>query len=279
MKLLAVSDLHVGHAENRRALETVTPRPEDWLILGGDVGETPDHLRLVLDTLGPRFARLVWVPGNHELYSRPQDPAELRGLERYQALVALCRERGVLTPEDPYPTWRGEGGPHLLVPMFLGYDYSFRPDDVPYERVLAWAAEEGIYATDEVLYDPHPYPSRAALCHARVALTEARLNAAPALPKVLINHYPLRQDLVFIPRVPRYSPWCGTRLTTDWHRRFGAAVVVNGHLHVRTTVRMDGVRFEEVSFGYPRERRTGRTLEESIKQILPDPGHPATVVV
>jgi hypothetical protein len=30
-------------------------------------------------------------------------------------------------------------------------------------------------------------------------------------------------------------------------------VVVYGHLHIRRTTQYDGVRFEEVSLGYPRE--------------------------
>ena len=33
------------------------------------------------------------------------DPVQLRGEDRYQHLVALCRELGVITPEDPYPVW------------------------------------------------------------------------------------------------------------------------------------------------------------------------------
>ena len=41
--------------------------------------------------------------------------------------MALCREIGVITPEDPYPLWTGDGGP-LIVPLFLLYDYTFRPD-------------------------------------------------------------------------------------------------------------------------------------------------------
>ena len=180
----------------------------------------------------------------------------------------------MLTPEDPYPVWQGEGGPHVIVPMFLLYDYTFRPDDVPVERAVAWAAEAGIAAADEVILDPHPYPSRAAWCHARVAETEARLDALPALPTVLVNHFPLRQDRVILPRVPRFSPWCGTRRTTDWPTRYRASVVVNGHLHVHHSARVDGIRFEEVSFGYPRERRPGRTIEEYVTQILPHPEAP-----
>ncbi|MDI1450259.1 metallophosphoesterase [Polyangium sp. 6x1] len=272
MKLLAISDLHVGFPDNHAAVASLGARPDDWLVLGGDLGETFEHVRFVLDTLAPRFRKLVWVPGNHELYVPPHaPPGEPRGAARYARYVELCRERGVLTPEDPYPVWEGEGGAHLIVPMFLLYDYTFRPDDVPVSDAVAWAAEHGIAAADEFLLDPAPFSSRQAWCHARVAETEARLRAAPGLPKVLINHFPLRQDLVFLPRVPRFSPWCGTRKTTDWHVQFDARVVVQGHLHVRRTVHVDGVRFEEVSYGYPRERRGDRPIDAYVKQILPTP--------
>ena len=72
-------------------------------------------------------------------------------------------------------------------------------------------------------------------------------------PLVLINHFPLRQDLVRLSTIPRFSLWCGTRYTENWHTRFRAAVVISGHLHRPATDWRDGVRFEEVSLGYPRE--------------------------
>ena len=37
MKLFAISDLHVGYAENRWAIERVTPRPEHY----GDTARDP----------------------------------------------------------------------------------------------------------------------------------------------------------------------------------------------------------------------------------------------
>jgi hypothetical protein len=76
---------------------------------------------------------------------------------------------------------------------------------------------------------------------------------------ILVNHYPLRRDLVDIPRVPRFIPWCGTRRTENWHIRFNASVVISGHLHTRRTDWRDGTRFEEVSLGYPHQwdRRLG----------------------
>lgn len=271
-RLLAISDLHLGHAPNREALSSVPAHPGDWLILAGDVGETLDHLALGLETLVPRFERLIWVPGNHELWSTPGD--ELRGEARYRELVALCRSYGVLTPEDPYPVWTGAGPPTVIAPLMLLYDYSFRPADVSLEDAVAWAREDGVLCADERYLHPDPYATRQAWCLARVASTEKRLAAVPdGHATVLVNHFPLRRDLVRLPRIPRFALWCGTRRTGDWHRRFAARVVVSGHLHVRTTRFVDGVRFEEVSLGYPRQWRRERGMQPYLREILP--GHDA----
>ncbi|MCF8481042.1 MAG: metallophosphoesterase [Rhodospirillum sp.] len=279
MRLWAISDLHVGHPDNRTLIQAIPDHGPDWLILGGDLGESLDHLVFVLDTLGPRFAKLLWIPGNHDLWSRPGDP---RGEDKYHQLVEACRVRGVTTPEDPYLLWPGPLPPGLgaeapihLAPLFLLYDYGFRPAEVSLDGVLDWAMEENILCADERLLDPHPHPSRVAWCHTRLKLTEDRLSALPReVRTVLINHWPLRRDLLFIRRVPRFSPWCGTPLTEDWHRRFRAVVVVTGHQHVPRTDWRDGTRFEEVSLGYPREWR--RWLGEapvrpSLREILPGP--------
>ena len=157
MKCWAISDLHLGYEANRNALETLGHYPDDWLILAGDIGETPEQLRQCILELAPRFSQIIWVPGTHELYTTSRDPCQLRGLARYQHLVELCRELGVLTPEDPYPVWPGEGTPTVLAPVFLLYDYSFGPDGYTPEQAIAWAREEGLVATDERLIDPTPF--------------------------------------------------------------------------------------------------------------------------
>ncbi len=272
MRLLAISDLHVGFAQNRAALESLPASPADWLIVAGDVGETEEHLLFVLRTLQSRFAQLVWVPGNHELWTPHTHPEELRGAYKYERLVELARGEGALTPEDPYVTWPGD--PSLLIaPLFALYDYSFRPAHVSLEGALDWAAESNVMCADEALLHPDPYPSREAWCQARCELSERRLAAAAASGKrlVLINHWPLREDLLRLRRIPRFSLWCGTRRTADWHTRFGAVLVVYGHMHVPYTTWRDGVRFEEVSFGYPRERAwRGRPgIESYVRQVLP----------
>lgn len=268
--LFAISDLHVGYAQNRKAFSRLSQHPDDWLILGGDLGETEDHLRFVLDIAAPRFKQLVWVPGNHELYVLQSAPGP-RGEDKYRALIEVCQSYGVLTPEDPYRVFPDNGGgePHLIAPLFLLYDYSFRPSEVPAREAVGWAMESGILCSDEHLLDPQPHSSIRGWCYSRLSDAEERLAAAPDLPKVLINHYPLREELVRLDNIPRFSIWCGTKRTHDWHTRYGARVVVYGHLHMPSTDWIDGVRFEEVSFGYPRQRPSGRTIDDCLRRILP----------
>lgn len=269
MKLHAISDLHLGFEANQRALLQLKSRPSDWLILAGDVGETAAHLDLAFSVLKARFAKLVWVPGNHELWTLSSGSGAPRGRSKYDELVALCRSHGVLTPEDPYPVVTIAGRQIRIAPLFLLYDYSFRPRDVPLERALEWAAEAGLECADEVLLHADPYPGRAEWCRARCEMTERRLEACRNdLPTVLINHFPLREDLAILPRIPRFSIWCGTRQTEDWHLRFNAKVVVYGHLHIRSTSYRDGVRFEEVSLGYPPQWSGSIDPDHCVREIL-----------
>jgi predicted phosphodiesterase len=253
LQLLALSDLHVEHKVNREALLALPARPEDWLILAGDVSDSLRGLAWTLDALAPKFARLLWVPGNHELWSEPN--ASERGEARYAQLVATCRARGVLTPEDEYVEWplALDGARVRIALCFLLYDYTFAPDEHQgQQRAREWAAAGGIMAADEVRLHPDPHASREAWCAARLEATAPRLEqAASTHALVLVNHWPLRRDVVRLGRVPRYSPWCGTRQTEDWHQRFRSLVCVHGHLHVRASDVRDGVRFEEVSLGYP----------------------------
>jgi 3',5'-cyclic AMP phosphodiesterase CpdA len=275
VKLYAISDLHLANRPNRLALKELPSFPDDGLIVAGDVGETEDHLRFALDVLAPRFRRLYWVPGNHDLWTLHLDPHPLRGEAKYRRLVEICGLYGVRTPEDPYERWPEtySDTSYLVAPVFVLYDYSFRPPDVAPEDAVEWAAESGVMCSDEVLLHPDPHASRQAWCAERLRYTERRLEAVAdgGSRLVLVNHFPLRDDLFQLRWIPRFRIWCGTRATEDWHRRFPVAVAVYGHVHIKGTHFRDGVRFEEVSLGYPRDWRQERGVASYLRQILPEP--------
>ncbi|HEX4290741.1 MAG TPA: metallophosphoesterase [Trebonia sp.] len=264
MRLLAISDLHIGYPENRAYADTLAPDdPDDWLIVAGDVGEVFADVGFVLASLANRFARVIWTPGNHELWTLPSDPVAVRGLARYEALVKVCRRFGVLTPEDEFPVFKGSDGPVTVAPLLSLYDYSFAAADVDSSteglRAAALRAADaaGIVAADEGRLHADPYPSVAHWCRERIAATETRL-AAVAGPMVLASHWPLIPAPLARLRHPAYAPWCGTTLTAGWHTRHQVVAAVYGHLHIPGSAEHDGVHFEEVSVGNPREwRRRG----------------------
>jgi 3',5'-cyclic AMP phosphodiesterase CpdA len=274
--LLAVSDLHVSHAGNKAVVQRIQPVDEgDWLIVAGDVADTVADVEWTLRLLRERFARVIWAPGNHELWTPPHETETARGEERYRRLVEVCRGLDVLTPEDEYPVWTAPDGEELVVaPLFLLYDYSWRPAGMTLPEALAHARETRVVCTDEFFLHPDPYPSRQAWAEHRLVTTRARLDAIPADRRtVLVSHWPLHRAPTRILRFPHFAMWCGSEATADWHRRYRAAVAVYGHLHIPMTLSIDGVRFEEVSLGYPREWRARSAdpeqLPEPVRRIVP----------
>jgi hypothetical protein len=167
----------------------------------------------------------------------------------------MCRDNGIICPEDPYPVWRGATETVTVVPLFLLYDYSFRaPGTRSKKESLDRAYAAGVVCTDEVLLHPDPYADRESWCWDRIAGTQRRLRELdPSIPTVLVSHWPLVREPTEVLWHPEFAQWCGTDRTADWHLRYHAAVAVYGHLHIPRTSYHDGVRFEEVSLGYPRE--------------------------
>jgi 3',5'-cyclic AMP phosphodiesterase CpdA len=265
----------VAYPENREIIDGLRPSSDDdWLIVAGDVGEILADVEWTLRLLSERFAKVIWTPGNHELWTPQSDPVRLRGEHRYRHLVEFCRGLGIATPEDPYPVWRGAGGPVTIAPLFVLYDYSFRPPGTTTKQeALARAYDVGVVCTDEFHLHPDPHPSREAWCHVRLVETERALAARDdALPTVLVSHFPLIREPTMILRYPEFALWCGTERTADWHKRFNAVAAVYGHLHIPRTTWHDGVRFEEVSLGYPREWRRWNAHPGAFRQILPAKG-------
>lgn len=269
MKLFAIADLHLARPENRQALIDLPPHPEDWLIVVGDVCENIDLFEKAMALLTKKFAKLFWTPGNHDLWTISQQPEAARGLFRYNELVAICRRYGIHTPEDAYVRWPLSPEPLFIAPIFTLYDYSFRPPHVTLETAVSWAEETNVVCNDEFLLHPDPFPSRQEWCASRCRHTETRLaETAQHGSLILASHFPLRYDLVHIPRIPRFSLWCGTKQTEDWHSRFPVTAVVYGHLHMRGTHLRDGIPHTEVSFGYPGQWNPQRGMAGYLHEVV-----------
>ena len=199
----------------------------------------------------------------------------LRGVARYEALIRLCREHGVISPEDPFPELTLGETDYVIAPCFLLYDYSFGPEGYSRQQVLDWASEHEIRCTDEYLLHTTPYESVVTWCAHRLTLTQERLGKIPSAKKIiLVNHYPLIRELVHLPSIERFIVWCGTDATKNWHKQYNIEVAVYGHLHTPYTAWVDGVRFEEVSLGYHNQWSIRGDLNDHLRRIWPPPMPP-----
>jgi 3',5'-cyclic AMP phosphodiesterase CpdA len=268
MRLFAISDLHLGNKANRNALVSLSAHPEDWLILAGDVGETTEHLIFALSILTQKFKQIVWTPGNHDLWTLPFTSTAKKGEYKYSELLSVCSDYKVLTPEDTFAEITIQNLKYIIAPILTLYDYSFRPENIRLENAVSWAKESGVMCADEELLFSDPYDSIVDWCQKRCKLTEARLKELPSdIPIILVNHFPVLEEHTKLQHFPRFTLWCGTKNTEDWINKFNIKIVVFGHMHKRETIYKKGVKFEEVSFGYPCDWNVNRGIEYYLRRI------------
>ena len=244
--LWAVSDLHVRAPGNRKVFDEYvrTSNPADWLVVAGDIAEDLRTVGEVLSECNRRFHTVIFAPGNHEMYCRNSD--EFKGRRKYEALVAMCRDIGIVTPEDTYQSFAGR----TIVPMFTLYDHSWRDPELTRDQALEAAHARGVVLTDSVAIEP--YEDVALWCRERLAYTVRRLAAVEG-PTVLVNHWPLVKQAIHQLKYPDIGLWSGTRHTQSWPQRYRAEKVIYGHLHIPTQIDVQGVTHTEVSLGYPRQ--------------------------
>ncbi len=174
----------------------------------------------------------------------------------------------------PYPQWTGPGGPAIVAPVFTLYDYGFAAQlGATTDERLARAKAARVVAIDEYMLDPEPYSSRAAWCAARVAATQARLDALDPASRRCSSATGTPRAPHGDPPPPRVRALVRHARTADWHERYRALAVVYGHLHIPRRTTLGGTRFEEVSLGYPREwRKWGGPRRPRVILPAPPPG-------
>ena len=142
------------------------------------------------------------------------------GRARYDYLVQMCDEMGVVTPEHPCsgvdgPGWAGHHRPD--VPALRLHVPARRATTRP----KVWQSPNAIVATDEFLLSCEAYATRTP-----GAVTGCRPDArtrrsGPDADGFLVNHFPLRPSLRGVV-LPEFSLWCGTTETAEWHTRCNA---------------------------------------------------------
>ncbi|GLQ97196.1 metallophosphoesterase [Dyella mobilis] len=249
MRIFAVSDLHLDYAPNRAWVEQLSLQDYqgDALILAGDISDRLSLLTDGLEALKRRFAVVLYVPGNHDLWVHREGLGD--SFEKFHAVRDIASSRGIhLTPF--------RHGGLAIVPLLGWYDYSFGiPGDYLKNawtdyRACRWPEGWDDAAVTRWFVERNPTRSCPELERASKIIT--------------FSHFLPRID-VMPERIPekhrQLYPILGTTLLDEQLRELGASMHVYGHSHVNRHVAIDGVTYVNNAFGYPSEaHHTARQL-------------------
>ncbi|HZR59127.1 MAG TPA: metallophosphoesterase [Terriglobales bacterium] len=239
MRVFALSDIHIDYDVNGKWIAnlSIVEYQDDVLILAGDVTDTRRLLDWCLSTLARRFKKVLFVPGNHDLWVL-RDVGQKNSLQKFDEVCAVVESSGA-----SMQAFRERGV--SIIPLLTWYDYSFgEPSDklrsiwMDY-RACRWPS--GSTEKDIVAHF-------AAFNKKQVSMTGDKV--------ITYSHFLPRIDLMpeFIPSAKKFLyPILGSAQLERQLRSFKPNIHVYGHSHVNRHVKIDGVSYINNAYGYPSE--------------------------
>jgi predicted phosphodiesterase len=239
MRVFALSDIHVDYDVNAKWVAdlSIAEYQDDVLILAGDVTDSRRLLEWCLGALARRFKKVLFVPGNHDLWVIRED-REKNSLQKFDEVCAVVESSGA-----SMQAFRERGVE--IIPLLAWYDYSFGE---PSEELRSIWMD----------YRACRWPS--GLMEQDVALRFTAFNdkqvSRPGATVITYSHFLPRIDLMLsgVPCTNKLLyPILGSAQLERQLRRLNSSIHVYGHSHVNRHVKIDGVSYINNAFGYPRE--------------------------
>ena len=240
-RIFATSDIHLDYDANLKWLSqlSMADYTDDVLLLAGDVSDRMAVLEQCFKDLEKRFAKVLYVPGNHDLWVVRQKNVR-HSLDKFQWVRKLAADNGVSTEAFHAPGVS-------IVPLLGWYDDSFGVPSAELREV--WADYRACRWPDGL--EPRDL---AAYFTAENDLTAP----APGQSIISFSHFMPRIDLMpdYIPPQHRLVyPVLGSTLIERQVRQLGSQLHVYGHSHVNRHVEREGVTYINNALAYPSETR------------------------
>lgn len=236
-----MSDLHTDFKENLLLLNRLSPFSyrNDVLIVAGDVADRLPVIAETLMMLRPKFRRVIYTPGNHELWVRTDG---CNSVEKLYKVLDLCDRIGVHTrPSKVEGVW--------LVPLFSWYSPAAGDgEDCDEEELKGWADFYFCSWPEGLTELPAFF----------LKMNERHLVPYDA-PVISLSHFLPRRDL--LPPVEHLRFKCLPKVAgcpglDEQIRSLGSRVHVYGHSHIMCDRVIDGVRYVHNALGYPQDRQS-----------------------
>ena len=239
MRVFALSDIHVDYDVNRIWLANLSAfdYKDDLLILAGDVTDSLLLLERCLKSLTSRFKKVLYVPGNHELWVI-RDAVDRHSIEKFREVCAVVDNAHASM--QPYHCESLS-----IVPLLSWYDYTFgEPDSELLAnwmdfRACRWPSDFGEKEITSYFLQ------------ANESVLGIRNHTV-----ISFSHFLPRIDVMphYIPPSKRYLyPVLGTARLESQIRRLNSHVHVYGHSHVNQKIVINDTLYINNAFGYPGE--------------------------
>ena len=240
LRVFAISDIHVDFEENLNWVVNLSANDyrNDLLILAGDVTDSISMLANVFERLQKCFLKVLYVPGNHDLWVVRDE--KLNSLDKFYLIKQIAEECGISTGAAHF-------GPLSIVPLYGWYDYSFGlpSEDLRYQWMdyfsCKWPSSDGEESITRFF----------------VALNQDVLDIRNQII-ISFSHFLPRIDIMpdFIPPGGRMIyPVLGTSILEEQIRRLRPHIHYYGHSHFNIRVNRDDITYINNAFGYPNETR------------------------
>jgi predicted phosphodiesterase len=238
MRVFALSDIHIDFHENEGWLFGLSSVDfqEDILILAGDVTDNLHLLNRCFRKLGASFKKVLYTPGNHELWVVRDGFCS--SFDKYLKICEMAMDFGILM--QPYHM-----GSLSIVPLLGWYDFSFGKPNAQLRETwmdfynCVWSKDPSMSVVSDFFLKKNT--SALNICNTTV---------------ISFSHFLPRLDLIpsYVPSSFDYlNPVMGSEFIEEQIRRLKPQIHIFGHRHVHCQVNIDGIIYINNAFGYPYE--------------------------
>ncbi len=265
MRIWAISDLHTDFEENLKWVRALSRSDysSDILIVAGDISDDIVILEKTLLLLMQRFARVFFVPGNHDLWIRRDTVSH--SVEKFYKVLNVCATLGVSC--EPGLVSGGEHSVYIL-PLFSWY---VKPEEGAESLYMRKTGEDtGLKVWMDDYHIVWPVFDGAANASefflSRNMKHDTRFIQTPILS---FSHFLPRRELIMSLKRPvdkegrpfkdphpkfNFSRFAGSTHLDKQLRAMGSCFHIYGHQHRNRFRTIDGVTYFSHNLGYRRER-------------------------
>lgn len=273
VRIWAVSDVHTDMKDNKAWLADVPleEHANDVLILAGDISNKWQDIEETLQACRDRFARVFFVPGNHDLWVQRKN-AET-SIDKLRRLLELCRKLGVETA----PGEVHSNGQRLLIVPILSWhhpQWDTEPEITEWEGIspvrevasdyvlTKWPDGTSIHdgtaaklldSMNDEIFDMDELISRRESCNGAISFSHF-------VPRIELN--PEKRYLT----APQLAKAVGSTHLAKRVEMLKPDLHVFGHTHFGYDMDVDGIRYVQAPLSYPQER-SGRGTTVAVGQF------------